>query len=369
MIYLVTGVPGAGKTLNTIKWVNEDSQFKGRDVYYHRIKELTLPWSELTQDQVHDWESLPDGSVIVVDEAQYAFAKSNSRGEAPDYIRNLTEHRHRGFDFILITQHPSLIHVDLRRLINSHDHYHRSAGLPITKKYSWEKFVTDPTNRTDQGEASVTRVRFDKSYFGCYKSAEVHTAKPRIPLKVYTSLAMMIGVFVLGIMFYSKKSSEYQELKDVTDVVSPVESGDEVDFLSGQSPGDSDDEYLSKQEWAELYTPRFSDVPWSAPVYDEVIEVKSVPRPQCMLWETGPDVGDCTCYTQQATKLNISYDSCVNYVRHGYFDVMQEDYGYQRASVKKPGRVRSIDYSRESNRPPKNILVTHSPKVRRPRPR
>lgn len=369
MIYLVTGVPGAGKTLNTIKWINEDSQFRGRDIYYHRVKELTLPWSELTEDQVKDWESLPDGSVIFVDEAQYSFPKSNSRGEAPEYIRNLTEHRHRGFDFILVTQHPSLINVDLRRLVQSHVHYHRSLGLSFTKKFSWERFVTDPTNKTDQAEASVTRVKFDKEYFGCYKSAEVHTAKPRIPFRVWSSLAIIFGVIILSIMFFFKKKADYLGPQEPVNQSASLESQPDQALSGSSFDSDSDEDYLTKEEWAEKYTPRFSDIPWSAPAYDEAIEVKSVPRPQCMMWESGPKIGECTCYTQQATKLNISYDACVNYVKYRYFDVMQEDFGYQTAESKKRTKRERFERYEQPTRRKKAILVTHKPRVRTPKPR
>lgn len=42
MIYLNTGTPGAGKTMNTIKMVCEDSAFYNRPIYYNNIKALVL---------------------------------------------------------------------------------------------------------------------------------------------------------------------------------------------------------------------------------------------------------------------------------------------------------------------------------------
>ena len=58
MIYLFTGAPGSSKTLNVIKTISEDSTFKGRDVYYHRIKELKLPWISLDENEVKEWDTL-----------------------------------------------------------------------------------------------------------------------------------------------------------------------------------------------------------------------------------------------------------------------------------------------------------------------
>ncbi|MBY5948272.1 zonular occludens toxin domain-containing protein [Photobacterium rosenbergii] len=42
MEYGVSGLPGAGKTLNTIDMVTSESNFSGREIYYHRIPLLML---------------------------------------------------------------------------------------------------------------------------------------------------------------------------------------------------------------------------------------------------------------------------------------------------------------------------------------
>lgn len=45
MLYLRTGLPGASKTLNTLKEICEDKATKGRDIYYNNIKLLFLDLS------------------------------------------------------------------------------------------------------------------------------------------------------------------------------------------------------------------------------------------------------------------------------------------------------------------------------------
>ena len=60
MLYLFTGSPGSSKTINIIKLICENEQFKNRPVYYYNVKEVTLkykdeegiehPWHELTID-------------------------------------------------------------------------------------------------------------------------------------------------------------------------------------------------------------------------------------------------------------------------------------------------------------------------------
>ncbi|WP_337843482.1 zonular occludens toxin domain-containing protein [Rheinheimera sp.] len=42
MLYLVTGLPGASKSLNTLKMIIEESDFSGREKYYNNVKLLML---------------------------------------------------------------------------------------------------------------------------------------------------------------------------------------------------------------------------------------------------------------------------------------------------------------------------------------
>ena len=47
MITLITGQPGAGKTLFTLQFVRELAEKEKRTVHYSGIKDLRLPWLEL----------------------------------------------------------------------------------------------------------------------------------------------------------------------------------------------------------------------------------------------------------------------------------------------------------------------------------
>ena len=79
------------------------------------------------------------------------------------------------------------------------------------------------------------------------------------------------------------------------------------------------------EEYIKKFTPRIKDVPWSAPVYDEVVEIKSFPRPQCVLWHSGKYSGQCRCFSQQATPLSVNQNMCVEIVNSGYFEPYRKD--------------------------------------------
>ena len=95
--------------------------------------------------------------------------------KVPPYVAELETHRHRGLDFIFITQNPRLIDVNLRSLIEHHTHYSKTS-LGLRRKLEWSTGgAKDPDSRASIREALVSVYRLDKSVYGYYKSAEVHT--------------------------------------------------------------------------------------------------------------------------------------------------------------------------------------------------
>ncbi len=75
MIYLVTGVPGSGKTLFSIGMIH-DWLKEGRQVYAD-IEGLNIDGVEAAPD---DWRDNPEGSVVVYDECQQKFPADGTGG-------------------------------------------------------------------------------------------------------------------------------------------------------------------------------------------------------------------------------------------------------------------------------------------------
>lgn len=319
MIHLITGIPGASKTLNTIAYIDSNPDFANRPIYYIRIKELTLPWIELNEDGIRDWQTLPDGSIIVIDEAQYIFPTRDPKKPLPEFILALSEHRHRGFDFFVITQSPMLLDAGFRRFVGKHTHYERVFGMQSAKRFEWEKCQSDVDDFFIRKSAVISRVSFPKKYFGVYKSAEIHTVKRKIPFKVFAPFLLL--ALIIGVGWYhfhdrfDPPSVEplKEKVKEITDVNA---------FASNSMNGSKPKRPLTQQEYIELRTPRIADVPSSAPIYDELTKPKSFPKTQCMRSEA---THVCQCYTQHATKLNISESVCNSIVDSGYFDDTKSD--------------------------------------------
>ncbi len=105
MLYLTTGANGAGKTLNTLKWVRDRQLKENRAVYYNGRFDMVAEFGWEKFD-FKDWQKLPDGAIIMVDECHNDLPVRKASESVPEHVQMLAEHRRRGFDFYLITQHP-----------------------------------------------------------------------------------------------------------------------------------------------------------------------------------------------------------------------------------------------------------------------
>src|SRR5699024_9361850 len=89
-------------------------------------------------------------------------------------------------------------------------------------------------------------------------------------------------------------------------------------------------------EYIDLRVPRFSDVPSSAPIYDDLAAPVTYPKLYCLSTSdpdlvanrpaaTVQDGVSCQCYTQQTTKYHTTLDFCRSAARDGYFDHAKPD--------------------------------------------
>jgi zona occludens toxin len=330
MLTLVTGVPGAGKTLNTIKMVlelQEESKKKGdpRRVFYFNIKGLRIPdWTELTESEVKLWMDCPAGSIIVIDEAQAVFPQRGPKNDQPPHVEALNTHRHHGFDFYIVTQYPKMLDVAVRRLTGRHLHFDRRFGAQTVNRYEWNRVEEDPNDKWKKQEAVRESVKFDKSLFGLYESAEVHTHKRRYPKKVIAAV-----VFFLAIPFAMYFGISNLNLPDgvALESAAPLgESGSPVP--SGAAPGGTFSRQVEAQRLLDRHRPRVAGLPHTAPIYDELTTPVTYPKYNCMMPHDAPN--ECRCYSQQATLLDTTIAVCLSIIERGLFDPARPDAEHDR---------------------------------------
>lgn len=315
MLYLITGANGAGKTLNTLKWIRDRSVKEGRPVC-HNGRFEPVPGGELQSWKaidMKDWQAQPDGTIFLVDECHNDFPLRPSSGTPPEYVRMLAEHRRRGFDFYLVTQHPQNIDAFVRRLIGSpgwHRHLKRSFGGDLVSVLEWSA-VNPNCEKPGSGKSGTASMQpFPKEVFSWYKSASLHTGKRKIPKQVWFLLVALILIPLL--LYYAGKS-----LYDKTQPAEPAGAMVEASPVGG--PGGAASVQLTKYASADNYLqqrdPRLPDFPHTAPAYDEVTKPVEAPYPAACV-QMGKT---CKCYSQQATLLQVSGAVCVQIVAQGFF--------------------------------------------------
>lgn len=314
MIYLTTGGNGAGKTLLTLKDVREQQLKENRPVYFHgfKAKQVLLDWGWQEFDP-KKWQDLPDGSICVMDECQNEFP-AKIQGELPDYINAVAQHRRRrGFDFWMITPHPSLININIRRLIESpswHRHLKRTAGAAMVSQLMFN-FAEMRCEQPGSGARGVVSMRaYPKEVYEWYTSTSLDTSKVRIPRQVWMLAACAVLVPTLGYLAITKVYS------NVTKNAKPATQADSAALgqnLPGISPRER--QKLTVAEYLAERTARLQDFAHTAPAYDDVTKPTEAPYPAACV-QMGKT---CKCYTQQATLLQVSGTVCLQIVAQGFF--------------------------------------------------
>lgn len=305
MIYLTTGPNGSGKTLFTLYDVQARALSEGRPVF-HNGRFEPIPGSPLDawqQFAVPEWESLPDGSILVIDEAQYDLGAR--RGPAPEWVTALSEHRRRGFDIYLVTQHPLSIDVFVRRLIGPpgwHRHIKRIGGSELVTVSTWTYVNAECEKPISRSDADVTTRAFPKDVFTWYKSASLHTASRGLPRPVKVLGVVLVALVVLmalgwyGVQsFVGRSSSSGASARPLAS----ASSAPPPDRQAQASP-------LSPAEFVKTFEPRVQSLPWSAPRYDQLTQAVVAP----VISGCVSSANRCTCYSQQGTVVPVDDVTC-----------------------------------------------------------
>lgn len=219
MLTLITGVPGSGKTLYAIAELllpllgksltfapeNEAEQTAPYRIYAN-IRGLQIDFDlvepgpvwesagkgEWTQSPghrlgLHNWHQwAKPGAVLVADEFQKIWPQRPNGSPVPPDVSAMDTHRHKGVDFVLITQKFNF-DGHIRGLVGRHLHVRRIGNTPLAIVYEW-----DACSHTLQFSKSLSKRpwRFPKKVYALYHSADAHTKQPRkLPALVFVILA------------------------------------------------------------------------------------------------------------------------------------------------------------------------------------
>jgi len=312
MLVCISGLPGHGKTLYTLHHVEALRRESGRPVYFHGITDLNLPWLPL--DEPKEWEKVPDGSIVVIDEAWKTFPKRSAGAAVPPFVQALATHRHRGLDIFLVTQHPlnQLDHF-VRGLVGRHYHVRRVFGSQRSRLYTWEE-LGDPKDYHSLKVAVASWFTYPKEVFTWYKSAEVHTVKRQIPAKPFLMIGGgILAVGLLGWLAFAQLSGSVDRATGAATEAQEALPNALPGMPGSRPPG------LRASFSAESFVPSVPGMPFTSPFYQDAVKVSDVPIVSgCGVLKVGARV-DCRCNDQQGNKVQLEHRHCLALFEAGQF--------------------------------------------------
>lgn len=325
-ISLITGVPGAGKSLRAV-WHGIELAKAGRKVFFYNMDGLDPSKIEADFDAtvynvsedftMEKWRELPSGSVLIIDEAHKYFPV-RQKDAVPSWMVPMTEARHFGIQIILVTQDPRNLDAFVRRLVGEHEHLNRKAGLNGALVRTFQQISENPDDYHAKESASAVPWVYPKKIFDVYKSASLHVIKPKFPKKIL--FAVVLIPLIIGFLIYA-----YMK---VTDMGSEPE-GNEAPKSQKSALGLNNEQEKSVRETAwkdsetfvKAHTPLIPVAPWSAPIYEGTAPTR-IPEIYCIASGLeGSKDRSCNCYTEQVTKIrNIPVSVCEQAVKDGIYN-------------------------------------------------
>jgi zona occludens toxin len=207
-VTFIAGIPGAGKTALLVDLLLREVVPENRPIFIDwRLNPIThkegpsIPGLALTHQVIPDarkWHEegvLPDGAVLVLDEAQDIWPVAPSGAKIPPELLAMNRIRHRGISLYFTSQRPAMIHAHVRGLVGRYILL-RDLGVLGRRWHEWPEFPEHPL--AFKSALSTKRYKLPKRVFSMYTSASVHVKRPTFLPKSVVVLGL--AVVTLGAM-------------------------------------------------------------------------------------------------------------------------------------------------------------------------
>ena len=162
MIYLYTGTPGSGKSLDTARMIKgqlalkrpvicnfpiNTKKVRNSDLFYYKQnEELTVDYLTNFAKEYFAGKRVKESQItLVIDECQMLFnARDWSKGDRAGWNKFFQIHRHFGYDVVLVTQFDSMIDKQIRSLVE-YEIIHRKVSNFGLKGYLLQLLMLAPT--------------------------------------------------------------------------------------------------------------------------------------------------------------------------------------------------------------------------------
>jgi zona occludens toxin len=173
--------------------------------------------------QSEDLLKVPNDSLVIIDEIQNMHPTSRQQLSA-DWKKLITEHRHRGLDFILCGQSMADTHILWRRRIRRLINFSKLTYFGRPNKYQWRASEVAAGGKFQ--EVSRGYREYEKKYFGLYDSftketknkdvyADKRTNVFKAPVVVYLFPIsfIVLAVSIYYIIGFSKQTTDPEPTK------------------------------------------------------------------------------------------------------------------------------------------------------------
>ncbi|MCU4377944.1 zonular occludens toxin domain-containing protein [Acinetobacter haemolyticus] len=327
-----------------------------------------------------DWRETPDGSIMYIDECRkkppYKFV-SKTPSKDPIII-DMAEVRHYDKDVYLISQDAEDINNSLRQLVDKLYFIKRPSQKPqACSLYTFDKWLGRPRAAADSTKEPKPYVEYElivykKKYFKMYKSASSHTSmKFSLNWKIFGWILLTFGL--MGIVAYGlNKVPIFGQFSDVFKQMVGLEKSPFEDVSKLGSSNIAEQQHSQPQQQSTTDNPvAASESTGSNATNDSnrQIEYKyDVRRPYDFEYDLTYQIHErprlagciasrntCSCYTQQATKIDMSQSDCKRYMSgdkpFDYFTKQQEQQRQhvqlQQTYTQKAGTQQATDFDRE----------------------
>lgn len=337
MIHIVTGKPGAAKSLWTIT-KGVELAAAGREVYEFGYNEVNHEASGIKPypfGSLVEWMNLPAGSVLLVDEAQRFIPSRGTAASAPaSWMEEFSRIRHKAIDIYFVTQHPTFIDAFIRKLANYHSHLVRiEGGFPKSIRHYTEGMLADveKPERSEQGQEPFAH---PQQNYALYKSAVTHTIKKAVPQRVQRAVAgiVIVGAISLGLAYAAsymfEKAKPKEEPKQAQAAPTPPQQPRGW-FPSGRptpAPATAVEAPLTAESYLDALKPAVAGLPWTAPFYKG--READAPDVACIT-----SAESCTCVlVPQGVRYQVEPPLCRAIALHGIYNP------HKRRSDQRPGQ-------------------------------
>jgi zona occludens toxin len=322
MLTMFTGTPGAGKTAALVDILADligdrpifvaGSMEGGKLV--PSLEGLTIPHTVIKGE---DWPTeLPDGAIMVLDEAQQLWRPRGPGAKVPPHVSELETHRHRGLDILLTTQSPKLIDANVRALVGRHVHI-RDVGWYGRWWYEWPECNDALAWKSCQNKK---RYKLPKRVFELYKSASLHV-KPLRGFPPALIGLMLLLVFLAGLVWFitgrlnSKTAApELDKKGQVVTGLPPMAQPRHIASASASPPPAAGGAAVPDERVD--FIPRVYNRPWTAPAYDALRKVSALPTITGAIC-----INDkCECYHHKAKLLDVASEACASWAKDRPFN-------------------------------------------------